>query len=345
MVNSITIDGRIIGKNYPPFVIAEIGINHEGDFQKAKKMIKDAKIAGAECVKFQCHIIEDEMIFNNVVPGNSTESIWQIIQRCSLTEREEILLKNYTEKLGMTYLNTPFSRAAADRLEKMNVQAYKIGSGECNNFPLIEHMCSFGKPIILSTGMNSIQNIRKAVSIIRKAKLEFALLHVTSLYPTPYEKIRLGALQQLSKNFPDAVIGLSDHSLGNYTCFAAVSLGASILEKHFTSDKKWSGPDIPISIDPTELKDLINGTKSIFKALGGKKEILPEEKPTIDFAYSSVVTIDDIKKGEEFTSKNVWVKRPGTGEIRAKDFKKILKFRAKIDISKNSQLRWNMIEK
>jgi len=344
MSNQITIDGRNIGKNHPPLVIAEIGINHEGNFKKAKKMIKDAHNVGAECVKFQCHVIEDEMIYNDVIPANASESIWDIMKRCSLNEEEESSLKKYTEDLGMIYLNTPFSREAANRLERIGVSAYKIGSGECNNLPLIKHITSFGKPIILSTGMNNIENILDSVTIIRNAGIEYALLHATSMYPTPYEKVRLGALQQLVENFPDAVIGLSDHSIGNFTCFAAVSLGASILEKHFTSNKNWPGSDISISLDPLELKDLINGSNVIFKALGGNKEILAEEKPTIDFAYSSVVSTKNIKKGELFNKENLWVKRPGTGEIRAKDFEKILNCHAKTDIEKNCQIKWDMIE-
>lgn len=340
---SIKIENRIIDKNHKPFVIAEIGINHEGNFKKAIKMVDDAYKSGAECVKFQCHIIEDEMIKNDVIPGNAKESIWNIIKRCSLTIEEEIKLKKYVESLELIYLSTPFSRAAANRLEKMEVSAYKIGSGECNNYPLIEHIASFGKPIILSTGMNNIDSISLAVKILEKYKINYALLHCTSMYPTPYEKVRLNALLELKKNFPNAVIGLSDHSIGNYTSFAAISLGACIIEKHFTSDKTWSGPDIPISINPYELKDLIKGVEAIYKAMNGKKEILKEEKPTIYFAYSCVVSIKDIKKDEIFSKENIWVKRPGTGEIKAKDFYDILGKKAVINIQKNKQIEWRMI--
>ncbi len=343
MSPTITIQNRSIGNIFKPFVIAEIGINHEGDILKAKKMVKDAYDSGAECVKFQCHIIEDEMIKNDVVPGNTTESIWEIIDRCSLSEDEEIILKNYTESLGLIYLSTPFSRKAANRLEEMGVSAYKIGSGECNNYPLIEHIASFGKPIILSTGMNDLKSISKSVAIFEKKGIDYALLHTTSIYPTPYEKIRLGALDDLKSNFPNSVIGLSDHSIGIYTCLAAVALGASILEKHFTSDKNWPGPDIPVSINPTELKELILGSNAIFLAIGGNKTILPEEQPTINFAYASIVSIQDIQKGELFTKDNIWVKRPGTGEIKAENYEKILNHKATIDIKKDSQLDWNMI--
>lgn len=339
----IQIGNRKIGKQYKPFVIPEIGINHEGNFDKAKKMVYDAYKSGAECVKFQCHIIEDEMIKNDVVPGNAEESIWEIMKRCSLSLDEEVALKKYVEELGMIYLSTPFSRAAADRLEEMGVLAYKIGSGECNNYPLIKHIASFGKPIILSTGMNDIPSVKKAVQILEESNVQYAVLHCTSMYPTPYDKVRLGALEDLKNSFPNAVIGLSDHSMGNYTSYAAVALGASIVEKHFTSNKNWPGPDVQISIDPIQLKELIKGSNAIHKALGGEKTILKEEQPTIDFAYACVVSIKDIKKGEEFTKENIWVKRPGTGEIKAIDYENVIGKKAKIDIKKDAQIRWDML--
>lgn len=342
----IIIGRRKIGRDHPPFVIAEIGINHEGSMKKAKQMVDDAMNTGAECVKFQSHVIEDEMIpeAKKVIPGNATVSIYEIMERCAFSESEEREIKRYVEKKGIIFLSTPFSRAAADRLHRMNVQAYKIGSGECNNYPLIEHIAKFGKPVILSTGMNDVPAVKIAVQIFRKYKTPYALLHCTSMYPTPYEKVRLGALSELARVFPDAVIGLSDHSLGNYTCFAAVALGGgSILEKHFTSDKKWPGPDVPISIDPRELKELIEGSRAIQKALGGKKTILKEEKPTIDFAYASVVSIRPIKKGEKLTKKNIWVKRPGTGEIKAIHYPKILGKVAKANIEKDKLLAWSHI--
>ena len=341
--NSIEICGRKIGKDYPPLVIAEIGINHEGDFSKATRMVDDAHMAGCECVKFQCHIVEDEMIPNDVVPGNADKSIWDIVSCCALSEEEEQRLKTYVESKGMIYLCTPFSRAAAVRLESMGVCAYKIGSGECNNYPLIEHVAAYGKPVILSTGMNDISSIAPAVAILRQAGVPFAVLHCTSMYPTPYDKVRLGALRHLAEVFPDAVLGLSDHSIDNYTCFAAVALGACILEKHFTSDKSWPGPDIPISIDPNELEDLVKGSRAIHQALGGTKDILPEEKPVIDFAYACVVAIRDIKKGDALTRDNIWVKRPGTGEIRAADFEKLLGKTAREPIRKDKQIKWSQV--
>lgn len=334
------IGNRDVGANHAPLVIAEIGINHEGDFAKAIRMVDDAKSSGCECVKFQSHVIEDEMIPNDVVPGNAKESIWDIMKRCALSDDEERRLKEYVEQQDMLFLSTPFSRAAAERLESMDVQAYKIGSGECNNYPLIEHIARFRKPVILSTGMNDITSIGPAVDIFRRYDISFALLHCTSMYPTPYEKVRLGALAELRTKFPDAVIGLSDHTTTNYTSLAAVALGASIIERHFTSDKSWPGPDINISMNPSELAELVVGSRAIHSALGGSKQILAEEQPTIDFAYASVVTIRPINKGETFTMENVWVKRPGTGEILAVDFEKVLGRSAVRRLEQNVQLSW-----
>jgi len=335
---------REIGSSCPPLVIAEIGINHEGSFKKALQMIEDASDSGCECVKFQCHVIEDEMIPNNVIPGNAEESIWHIMERCALTMEEEVALKHEVEKRGMIYLSTPFSRAAADRLESMGVQAYKIGSGECNNYPLVKHISEFGKPIVISTGMNDYESISVSVDILRKSKVPFAILECTSMYPTPYEKVRLGCLAEIRSWFADAVIGLSDHSLGNYTSFAAVALGASIIEKHFTSDKAWSGPDVPISIDPGELADLIAGSKAIYQALGGGKAVFAEEQSTIDFAYASLVSIAPIKAGESFSPKNLWVKRPGKGGIPALEYDSVLGLRAIRDIPKDRQIQRADIE-
>ena len=337
---SLIIANRKVGRKCDPLVIAEIGINHEGNFDKALAMVEAAARAGCECVKFQAHVIEDEMIPNDVIPGNAKESIWEIMRRCALSEEEDAELKNRAEALGMIYLSTPFSRAAADRLERLGVTAYKIGSGECNNYPLIEHIARFGKPVLLSTGMNDLASIAISVDILRRHSIPFALFHCTSMYPTPYDKVRLGALPELEQSFPDAVLGLSDHSLGNYTCYAAVPLGASLLEKHFTADKAWPGPDVPISIDPGQLQELIQGTKAIHAAIGGTKTILPEEQPTIDFAYACVVTTRDVATGEVLTDQNIWVKRPGTGEIKARDYSAVLGRKVKQALPGNSQLKW-----
>jgi sialic acid synthase SpsE len=338
------IGSRVVGDERPPLVIAEIGINHEGSYEKASRMVDDAAAVGCECVKFQTHIVDDEMIENDVVPGNARESIWSMMKRCALSAEEEVALKRQTEARGMIFLSTPFSRAAADRLNRIGVPAFKIGSGECNNYPLIEHIASFRKPVILSTGMNDMPAIRIAVEILRRKSLSFSLLHCSSVYPTPYSLVRLGAIAEMKAAFPDALLGLSDHSLTIYPCLGAVALGARILERHFTSDKKWPGPDIEVSMDPIELRELITGSAAIFSASGGTKGILAEEAPTIAFAYASVVSIANIAAGDVFDERNIWVKRPGTGEIRAESFGAVLGKRARENILKDSPLRWSDID-
>ena len=341
----ITLAGRTIGPDHAPLVIAEIGINHEGDFAKAERMVRDAHAVGCECVKFQCHVVEDEMSpqAKQVIPGNADVSIYEIMERCQLSEADERRLMDLVRSLGMIYLSTPFSRAAADRLEGMGVCGYKIGSGECNNYPLVDHIAGFGKPVILSTGMNSMRNVAKSVEILRARKVPFGLMHTTSMYPTPPEKVRLGAMVELMEAFPDAVVGLSDHTLTIYPCLGAVALGASMLERHYTSDKAWPGPDVFLSMDPQEMRQLIEGSRLIHKALGGTKAILPEEQVTIDFAYASCVTIAPIGKGEAFTRANLWVKRPGTGQLLAEHFEGLLGRAAACDIGPDTQLTWDMV--
>lgn len=338
------IGNRSIGDAYPPFVMAEVGINHEGHFDKAVEMVDAAAAAGADCVKFQCHITEKEMIPTDMRPGKiSNERLWDIIKRCELTEDEDRRVQARCKEKGITYLCTPFSREAADRLNTMGVEAFKIGSGECNNIPLLEHVARFGKPIILSTGMNDIASVRESVAAITRHNVPLMLMHCTSMYPTPYEKVRLGAIPELIREFV-LPVGLSCHSIGIYTCFGAVALGACALEKHFTITRTWPGPDVPISIEPAELAEMVKGSRAIFAARGGRKTILPEEQPVIDFAYASVVTIRSIKKGEALSLDNIWVKRPGTGPIQARELDRVLGRKARKDLDEDVQVHPNDIE-
>ena len=341
----INIASRLVGYGYQPLVIVEIGINHNGSLNTAYKMVDAAYKVGAEVIKHQTHVIEDEMSAEakKVIPGNANESIYDIIKGCALNEDDEIKLKEYVESKGMIFISTPFSRAAADRLERMEVGAYKIGSGECNNYPLIEHIASFGKPMIVSTGMNDISSVRKMVNILEQYKVQYALLHTTNLYPTPSRLVRLGAMQELQREFPDAVIGLSDHTTSNLACFGATALGASILERHFTDSMDRNGPDIVNSMDPKALTELIDGSAEIALMRGGKKEAATEEQVTINFAFATVVAIQDIKKGHRLTKENIWVKRPGTGEIKAEYFNTLLGKRAMVDIKDGQHLSWECL--
>lgn len=308
-------------------------------------MVDAAYRAGVEVIKHQTHIIDDEMskIARKILPGNANISIYDVMKNASLTEEEELELKKYVESKGMIFISTPFSRAAVERLERLGVQAYKVGSGECNNYPLIEHIAKKGKPMIVSTGMNNIKSIKKTVEILNKYNIKYALLHTTNLYPTSFEMVRLGAMKELEENFPDAVVGLSDHTVNNNACLAATALGASILERHFTDTMDRVGPDIICSADEVRMKALVEGTKQIFKMLGGKKEALKEEKVTMSFAFATVVTIRKIKKGETFTKENIWVKRPYNNGILAKEYENILGKIATQDIDSDMQLSWEMI--
>ena len=344
-MNAMQIEDRLIGHAYPPLVIVEIGINHDGNLETAFEIADAAYKAGAEIIKHQTHVVADEMsgAAKHVIPGNADVSIYEIMERCALNEEDERALKAYVESKGMIFISTPFSRAAANRLERMNVTAYKIGSGECNNYPLIEHIARFGKPMIISTGMNNIESVRKTVEILEEYSTPYALLHTTNLYPTPSRLVRLGAMQELQREFPQALIGLSDHTTSNFACFAAVALGASIIERHFTDRMDRSGPDIVNSMDPVALKELIIGSEEIWKMRGGKKEAAVEEQVTIDFAFATVVTMKDVKKGDVFTEQNLWVKRPATGEIRAEKYKSILGKKATRDLGADCHLSWGDI--
>ena len=186
--------------------------------------------------------------------------------------------------------------------------------------------------------MNDLESVARSVNVLRARNVPFALLHCTSMYPTPYEKVRLGGMVALKEAFPDAVIGLSDHSLNIWTCLGSVALGASLLEKHFTVSREWPGPDTGISIEPDELSDMIEGSEAIWKARGGTKSILPDEQPVIDFAYASIVTIRPIKAGETLSRDNIWVKRPGTGPIKAIEFEDYIGKVCQTDLAENQFL-------
>lgn len=334
------IAGRRVGGAHQPTVIAEIGINHEGSLAVAKQMADAAIDAGAHIIKHQTHICEDEMSDHAraTIPGNADVSIYDIMERCALDESDERRLMEHVMGRGAIFLSTPFSRAAADRLARFGVPAFKIGSGECNNYPLIRHIAAFGKPMIVSTGMNSIETVTPAVELMRKAGVPFALLHCTNVYPTPPELVRLGAMVRLQQAFPDAVIGLSDHTVNNYSCLAAVALGASIVERHFTDRMDRPGPDIACSMDPQALADLVDGTATIFLQRGGEKTPVAAESPTIAFAFASVVAIRDIDAGDAFSIDNIWLKRPASGDFTPADFETLIGARAARNISAGAQL-------
>ena len=334
--------GKIkISNNTPPLIIPEIGINHGGRLDIAFKIVKSANKAGARIIKNQTHIVNDEYSVEGkeIRPDNAKKNIYNLIKSCQLSIEDEYKLKKYTESLKMEYLSTPFSREAVDRLNKLKVKAFKIGSGECNNYPLIKYICKFKKPIILSTGMNVISEIVKSVNILKKNKINFALNHCTNIYPAEYKDARLKFIYTLKKKFRNIPIGLSDHSRDNLIAIASIPMGVNLIERHFVDHKKRVGPDISSSMDFNELKKLITHSQNIFDAIKDKNNILPKEKNVAKFAFASVVSIKEIKKGEKLSNYNIWVKRPGTGDFLAKDYERLIGKKCKRDISTNTQIK------
>ena len=342
-MTKIKIKNLTISDDTPPPLIAEIGINHGGSLSLAKKMAKLAVDNGANIIKHQTHIIEDEMSeeADSFKISYVNQSIYEVMKKCSLSKENEKKFKDYVEKdLKSIFISTPFSRKAANFLNDLKVPLFKIGSGECNNYPLIEHIAKFKKPIILSTGMNSLKSISVSVKIIKKYRTPLYLMHTTNSYPCPDKNIGLDCIDILSNHFKNKIpIGYSDHSVGELAIQGAVALGAKILEKHFTDSLNRKGPDIKCSMDPKMCKSISNNIKRIFYMKKGYKKIVNVEKEVAKFAFASVCSIKPIKKGEKLSKKNIWVKRPGTGDFLAASFNSLLGKTALKDIKENSQIK------
>jgi sialic acid synthase SpsE len=336
------IANREIGINQPPLVIAEIGINHGGELAVAKEMARLAALSGCEMVKHQTHFVEDEMTeeAKQIFPPNADVSIWEVMKKCALSPKEETALKDYVESLGMIFISTPFSRSACDFLETLDVPAYKIGSGEADNLPLIRHIAAKGKPVILSTGMQTIASVRASVQILEDAGVEYALLECTNLYPSPPEMVSLQGVTELKAAFPNAVIGFSDHSIGPEMALASVALGASILERHYTDTRYRAGPDIICSMDPAELRYLIDRSREVYTALHNPKERTTAEEDVYYFARASVVADRNLLAGHTITEADIWARRPGSGDIPGYEFDKVVGRTLKAAVTRNQQLKW-----
>lgn len=337
------IENRKVGNSIAPLIIAEIGINHGGSLDLAKKMVLAAANAGAECVKHQTHFVQDEMSeeAKSIVPPNDHRSIWEIMECCALSKDDEIELKRYTEELGVIYISTPFSRSAADFLAEIDIPAFKIGSGEVDNLPLIRHIAGLGKPVIMSTGMQSIPSLRKSVDILERQGIEYALLECTNLYPSPAEIVSLKGITDLKNSFPNALIGFSDHSIGSEMALASVALGACIIERHFTDSRYRKGPDISCSMDPLELSWLIHHSKEVFIATQNPKARSEEEESVYKFARSSVVAEADLPAGTVITEAHIWARRPGNGDIPGYEFDNIVGREVKTPVKKGQQMKYS----
>lgn len=338
------IDGRLIGGGAPPFVIAEAAINHQGQVETAERMVHIAHAAGVDAIKFQFHVLENEMLRDAPQSENFDEPLYDTLDKTNLSLEEHRRLKALCDQLGIMYLCTPFSRAAADILDELGVVAFKMGSGELTNLPLQEHVAKKGRPMIVSTGMSSMDEIAETVAVVRGVGVPLALTHCVSAYPTPYEIVNLNVIPELVRLF-EVPAGLSDHSRGIYTSLGAVALGAVILEKHFTLDKLQSGPDHASSLEPYELMELVKGSRAVHAALGDEKKIFPEEEQIVAWAREAVVSERPILKGSVISDNVVWVKRPspGPGAVPARDLKKVIGRTAVVDIPADTQIKWEYL--
>jgi sialic acid synthase SpsE len=337
---------KLITEKNKPYIIAEACINHEGNVKIAKFMIDKAVSAGVSAVKFQFHILEDEMLRETPKSKNFSESLYDTLKKTNLSIKEHKYLKKYCEKKGVDYLCTPFSFKSADILyNEIKLKVFKIGSGELTNLPLQLHIAKKKLPTIISTGMSTLKEIEYTISKVKKINKNIAITQCTSSYPCNPKISNIGVIPKFIKKFK-LITGLSDHTSDIYTSIGAVALGARIIEKHFTLNKKSNGPDHASSLEPNELKSLVKGCNEVFFARGDKKIIHNEEKEIISWARESVVTTKNIYKNEILNRNNISVKRPGPNkdEIPAKYFFNVINKKALVDIRLNKKIKWKEIK-
>ena len=298
-----------------------------------------AATAGADAIKFQTIFPEHLMLRDGPTAGYVGESVFDLLTRVALPRESHPRLQRLAAEKGIIFLSTPFSREAADFLESIDVPAFKIGSGELTHLPLLRHIARKRRPMIISTGMATPDEIAESVAVVKEEGAPFALMHCTSLYPTPFEHVQLGNIQALANKY-GVPVGLSDHTLGSYMGFAAAAVGADLFEKHFTTSRALPGPDQQGSMEPHELEDLVKGIRAIEQASGNAKRVLPGEQEVRAMAHHSVVSIKAIAAGATITADDVWAKRPGTG-IPARQLGDVIGRVAKGAIEKDRQIRWD----
>lgn len=302
------------------YIIAEAGVNHNGNIELAKELIEKAKDAGADCVKFQTFISE-KIVSKKAEKAEyqkkqtiSEESQFEMIKKLELSFGEFVELSNYCKEKGIDFLSTAFDFDSIDFLANLGISKWKIPSGDITNLPYLIKIAKLGKPIILSTGMSTIQDIRDALNVLKKNGAgEITILHCTTEYPTPFEDVNLAAMKTINTEFK-APVGYSDHTNGIEVAIAAVAMGATVIEKHFTLDKNMQGPDHKASLEPKELKEMINAIRNIEVSIGhDEKRPAESEMKNMAVARKSIVANRQIKIGELFTEENLAVKRPGNG--------------------------------
>jgi len=346
----IKIGNKFIGDKHSCFIIAEAGVNHDGDLKKAKKLIDIAKDAGADCVKFQTWITEEIITKDTkqaeyqVKNTGKKESQYEMIKKLELSFEQFVELKNYSDKKKILFLSTPDDESSVDFLDGLGVEAFKIGSGEITNLFILKRIAKKGKPIIMSTGMATITEIQDAISIIyNTGNKKLALLHCTSQYPTKFEDVNLNAMITL-KNIFNTIIGYSDHTEGILVPQIAVSMGAKIIEKHFTYDKNALGPDHRCSLNPNELKEMITDIRKVELIMGeSDKKPTNEENELKKLVRKTVVAKLDIPKGELITKNMLTVKR-SPGNLEPKELYRVIGKISQNDIKKDEPIRLNDIK-
>jgi N-acetylneuraminate synthase/N,N'-diacetyllegionaminate synthase len=349
MSATISLGGRAVGAGAPVFVIAEAGVNHNGDPALAHQLVEVAAAAGADAVKFQT--FRSEALVSRHAPKapyqvettGGGESQLDMLRKLELSRETFVALAEACRRRGLLFLSSPFDHASADDLEALGVVAFKTGSGELTNLPLLDHLAAKGRPIIVSTGMATIDEVDTAVTTVRRRGTPLALLHCVSAYPAPPEECNLRAMDALRERF-GCPVGFSDHTPGITVAVAAIARGAHILEKHFTVDRSLPGPDHRASLDPRELTAMIAAVRQVEAALGdGTKRPTPAELPTRTVARKSLVAARPLRRGEALTATAVVVKRPGTG-IAPGELPQVLGRRLRRDLDVDEVIEWAMLE-
>ena len=326
-------------------IIAEAGVNHNGSIEIAKRLVDKAKDAGADYVKFQTFKTEKivsknaKKAYYQTVNTKNDDSQFSMLKKLELGYEDFTELKRYCEQKGIIFLSSAFDFDSIDFLDHIGVKEWKIPSGEITNLPYLEKIARLHKPVIISTGMATLQEIGNAVKILKKnGASEITILHCTSEYPAPLDDVNLLCLRSMKKKF-NVPIGYSDHTQGIEIALAAAALGAVVLEKHFTLDRTMDGPDHKASIEVQELKVLVDGVRKIERALGnGIKQPSPSERKNISIVRKSIVAACDIKAGEIFTDKNLACKRPGDG-ISPMNWYSVLGKKAKYDFAEDELIK------
>ncbi len=330
-----------INKDSNTVVIAEAAVEHLGSLNVAIRMADAAKALGVDIIKYQMHIPSSEMLANKIKFWGG--SLDQILENYNLTISDHEKLIAHCNNIGIQYLCTPFCAEAVRVLDELGVVGFKTGSGELGNLQLMKAIADTNKPVIISTGMSTEEEIKQTVDFMKSLNAEFMLTNCTSIYPAPYSSINLKLIEVLRSTF-DVWVGHSDHTPDMWTAVGAVGMGAKLIEKHFTLDRFLQGPDAAVSLEPKEMKQMIEGIRIIDEAKGsGVKEVQQEEKQVREWAHHSVVSLIDIPEGTVITSEHVTVKRPGTG-IPAAKLNEVIGSISTKPIDKDSLLSWEDIK-